>query len=208
MKKDEVNSQIPVTNTEMVEYVKIKSITLRVFFILLIVFVIIMLAVTGAIYLSFKNKDTISKGVHIKGIDVSGLTKDEAIDKVKSHLDEIMNETISLDYNNKQYYVEVEQIEAMFDIESAVDSALSIGRRGKVFSDISSYLVSNIGGIDIDPTLIYNNEALDTYIDDIQSRLPDQLEQYSYYIEDGHLIITSGKYGAVIYKEQLKEQGL
>ena len=145
MKKDEVNSQIPVTNTEMVEYVKIKSITLRVFFILLIVFVIIMLVVTGAIYLSFKNKDTISKGVHIKGIDVSGLTKDEAIDKVKSHLDEIMNETISLDYNNKQYYVEVEQIEAMFDIESAVDSALSIGRRGKVFSDISSYLVSNIG---------------------------------------------------------------
>ena len=205
MKKDEVNSQIPVTNTEMVEYVKIKSITLRVFFILLVVFIIIMLAVTGAIYLSFKNKDTISKGVHIKGIDVSGLTKDEAIDKVKSHLDEIMNETISLDYNNKQYYVEVEQIEAMFDIESAVDSALSIGRQGKVFSDISSYLVSNIGGIDIDPTLIYNNEALDTYIDDIQSRLPDQLEQYSYYIEDGHLIITSGKYGAVIYKDQLKD---
>ena len=138
MKKDEVNSQIPVTNTEMVEYVKIKSITLRVFFILLIVFVIIMLAVTGAIYLSFKNKDTISKGVHIKGIDVSGLTKDEAIDKVKSHLDEIMNETISLDYNNKQYYVEVEQIEAMFDTRIGIPNANTDKKERLVTDEINA----------------------------------------------------------------------
>ena len=205
MKKNESSTHIPLTNTELVEYTEAKSVTAKVFSILLIILILLLIIAIVTFYFIFKNKQTISKGVFIKDIDVSGLTKNEAIEKVQSHLKEIMNDSVTLDYGNIQYNVEVEQIEASFDIESAVDSALSIGRNGKIFSDMKSYLIANLGGVVIDPTLVYNEEALDQYIDEIQSRLPDQLEQYSYYIEDeNHLIITSGKYGAVIYKDQLK----
>ena len=206
MKKNESNPQIPLTNTEMVEYTKVKSVTIKVFSILMIIFLVATIIALVTFYFIINNKQTISNGVFIKDIDVSGLTKKEAIEKVQSHLDEIMNETVTLDYNNKQYYVEVEQIEATFDIESAVDTAFSIGRNGNIFSDAKSYIIANVGGIVIDPTLVYNEQALDQYIDDIQSRLPDQLQQYNYSIEDeSHLVITSGKYGAVIYKNQLKD---
>lgn len=197
--------QIRITNTELVEYVKSKSVTWKVFLIIFILFISIIVLSILLIHGHFKNKDVIANGIFIKNIDVSGLTRAEAIEKVNAGLDEIMNDTVILDYNNIQYYVEVEQIEASFDVESAIDKALSIGRDGNIFGDMKSYLIANVGGIVIDPTLIYNEEALDSYIDDIQSRLPDQLEQYSYYIEEqSHLIITSGKYGAVILKEQLK----
>lgn len=206
MKKNESNPHIPLTNTEMVEYTKVKSVTIKAFSIIMIIFLVLTIITLTTFYLIFSNKQTISNGVFIKDIDVSGLTKKEAIEKVQSHLDEIMNDTVTLDYNNKQYYVEVEQIEATFDIESAVDTAFSIGRNGNIFSDVKSYVIANVGGVVIDPTLVYNEEALNQYIEDIQSRLPDQLQQYNYSIEDeSHLIITSGKYGAVIYKEQLKE---
>ena len=128
MKKNESNPHIPLTNTEMVEYTKVKSVTIKVFSILMIIFLVATIIALVTFYFIINNKQTISNGVFIKDIDVSGLTKKEAIEKVQSHLDEIMNETVTLDYNNKQYYVEVEQIEATFDIESAVDTAFSIGR--------------------------------------------------------------------------------
>lgn len=207
MKNSEDNNpKVHITNTELIEYVKTKSIVAKVFCILLIIVIIGCISTLFIIHHIFQNKETISNGVYIKNIDVSGLTRSEAIDKVNQGLDEIMNDTVILGYNNNEYYVEVEQIEARFDVESAIDKALGIGRDGNLISDMKSYLIANVGGIIIDPTLVYNEKALDSYIDDIQSRLPDQLEQYSYYIEEqSHLIITSGKNGAVIYKDQLKE---
>ena len=53
--------------------------------------------------------------------------------------------------------------------------------------------------------LTYNDEALTRYLENIESNLPNQLEQSSYYIEDGELIITNGKNGAGIKYDDLKE---
>ena len=58
--------------------------------------------------------------------------------------------------------------------------------------------------IDVDPVLTYNKEALTSYLETIEAQLPDQLEQSSYYLEDGKVIITNGKNGARIYIEELE----
>ena len=59
--KNENNLQIKITNTELVEYIKTKSIVLKVFLILLICFAICLVSSIIVIHLNFKNKQTISK---------------------------------------------------------------------------------------------------------------------------------------------------
>ena len=41
--------------------------------------------------------------------------------------------------------------------------------------------------IDIDPILTYNQEELRDYLETTQARLPDQLEQSSYYVDEDNM---------------------
>ena len=60
--------------------------------------------------------------------------------------------------------------------------------------------------INIEPNFSYDEKALDDYLKDIETKLPDQLEQSSYYLEsDDELIITKGSIGTGIYIDDLKK---
>ena len=143
-------------------------------------------------YSNQQNSEKIQSGVFIKGVNVSGLTKDEAIALVENDLNLKMNDHIELVYKNSNYYVEVEQIEAKFDIEASVNFALNIAKTGNFFENIQQYINVLMANINIEPILTYNDEALTYYLETIEAYLPDQLEQAAYYVEDDELIITNG----------------
>lgn len=157
-------------------------------------------------YLNQQNSDKIQSGVFIKDVNVSGLTKNEAIALVNSELESKMNDHIELVYKNSNYYLEVEQIDAKFDIESSVDFALKIGKTGNFFENVWQYINVLMANINIEPVLIYNDELLTYYLETIESFIPDQLQQAGYYVEDDELIITNGVNGAGILYDELKKE--
>jgi len=63
-----------------------------------------------------------------------------------------------------------------------------------------------MANINIEPVLVYNDEALTNYLKNIEAFLPDQLEQAAYYVDDGQLIITNGVNGAGIVYDELKKE--
>lgn len=178
----------------------------------ILIYVIMVAIVIGIVFSSFiafyqnhLNSNVIQPGVYIKGTNVSGCTKEQAYKLVEEALAGQMNENIVLTYKNYNYNVAVEQIEAEFDIESSVNFAYNIGRNGSLLQNVKDYIAVLMTHIDIDPVLNYNKEALRQYIEDIETKLPDQLEQSSYYLEeDDKLIITNGVNGAGIYIEDLE----
>ena len=176
-----------------------------------LVFIILLAIVIGLVissilffYYNEQKSDKIQPGIFIKGINVSGLTKEEAYTLVKEELDKKMNGHMELLYKNNSYYLEVEQINAKFDIEEAVDIAFNFSKKNNIFHDIHEYIAILINNIDINPKLEYNDEALTDYLQTIETYLPDQLEQPDYYIEDENLYVTSGKIGAGIKIDELK----
>jgi len=166
----------------------------------------IFIAITIFFYSNIQNSETIQSGVFIKGINVSGLTKDEAIKIVDEKLKSQMDTPIELVYKNSNYYVELEQIDAKFDVESSVVFALNIAKSGNFFQDIQEYINVLMANINIEPVLTYNDEALTDYLNIIQNFLPDQLQQAAYYVDDGQLIITNGINGAGIKIDELKSE--
>lgn len=177
---------------------------INIYIIILAIFIGITIASLIVFYHIHIKKDTIQAGIFIKGINVSGLTKNEAKENVEEYLKKVMNDQITLKYNDNEYTVAVEQINAKFNVDLAVEYAYKIGRSKNIFKDVKDILNVMFAKVNIDPILEYNETELNKYIDYIQANLPDQLEQWGYYIEDGDLFITSGKNGAGIYKDELK----
>lgn len=180
--------------------------TILIYVILVAIFVGIIFASFFVFYNNHMNSDTIQAGVFIKGTNVSGLSKDEAKKAIKEALKNQMNEHIILKYKNYEYYVAIEQIEAEFDIDASVNFAYNIARNGSLIQNVKDYVAVLMTHIDIDPILKYDDYALQSYIEDIETKLPDQLEQSSFYLEDDdELVITNGKNGAGIYIDDLKK---
>ena len=178
---------------------------LQAFIILFIILVAILIIATFIFYVQIEKNDKIQPGVFIKGINVSGLTRDEAIALVNNELADDLDNHIELIYKNNSYYLELEQINAKFDIDSSVDYALNVAKNNGFFVNMNDYISIIINNIDIEPKLIYNEEALISYLETIETYLPDQLQQPYYYIEDDELIITNGVIGVGIEIEQLKK---
>lgn len=176
-----------------------------IYLILIIITIVVMICTALVFYYHHKNQETIQNGIFIKGIEVSSLTKQEAISKVEAGIQEQMGEHIILKYKNHEYYVEPEQFNTSFDIYSAVEYAYNIGRTGDIIQDIKDYSGVLFNNINIEPNLNYDKDALKFYLEGIQEQLPDQLEQSSYYVDGKDLIITAGKNGAVIYIEKLEK---
>lgn len=176
-----------------------------IYLVLVIVFICIVCSSMIIFYNLHKGKETIQSGIYVKGINISGLTKSSANRLLDQKLNQELNDHLTLKYKDEEYYAEIEQFEAQFNIDSVVDFAYSIGRTGNFLKDIKDSVVVLFCNINIEPELIYNKDELEDYIENIESQLPDQLEQSSYYIDDDSVIVTNGKNGARIYKDKLAQ---
>lgn len=201
----EARSEMP-SKSLMLDVIKKNIGIVKLFLIMFSICIGILIAGIIAFYMNSQNSNEIMAGIFIKDINVSGMTKEEAKTKVEEQLAAKMAENIVLQYNNYDFNMPIEQIEGKFNIDDAVNYAYNIGKTGKFFTDVRDYMSISINNINIDPVFEYNEEYLNEYIQSIQEKLPDQLRQWSYYIDDDDdLIIENGTIGAGIYKDDLKD---
>lgn len=168
---------------------------------------VVFLAVLVSIIFSLINLNNtkIMKGVSIKKIDVSGLTIEEAKQKLNEIVKLELEKNIELKYKDFEMTISPEQIEMDYDIESAVQEAYEVGRKENIILNNYDILNALLIKKNIEPKFSYNEEKMDELITDISKKLPDSVAESAYYIEDNYLIITKGHYGTVIKAESLKE---
>lgn len=143
-------------------------------------------------------KDTISQGIYISGVDVSGLSIKQAKDKVQKYYDEVLSKDIVLVHKDYETYIKPAEIELEFDISSSVNYAYSIGKNGNIFSDNYYVFDALINGVNIMPTYTLNSEVLKEILEKASAELLDAVIESSYYKDGNKLIITKGKDGYVI----------
>lgn len=152
------------------------------------------------------NNEKIFDNISIMGIDVSNMTREEANKAVKDVINAKISEELFLKKDDYETSLNANQINAVFDVENAVNQAYNIGRDGNIVTNNYGILWVTLFGKDIDCSLNYDEETLIEKIADISSKLPGAVVQSSYYIEDEELIIVKGKAGLTIKTDELKEQ--
>lgn len=183
---------------------RMKNSVLLIFIILFAIVLAIVVAAFVTFYMKFENGGRLASGIFIKGVNVSGMTKEEAKTAVTNYLKEHASDHVTFGFKNYEFDAEVEQFDANFDIDSAIETAYQIGRNKNVFGNVKDYISLLMNTIDITPSFVYNEGAMDDYIDFLEVSLPEQVEQPGYYLEDDQLIITTGSTGVGIQKEDLK----
>ena len=149
------------------------------------------------------NNSKIISGVKIEGIEVSGLSKDEARIKLETIYTEKVQKEIPIKYNEFESSINPTMIELKYNIDKAVDEAINVGRNNNIFVNNYNILFTLLGKRDINLEMSINEEAAKKVIQDIGANLPGIVIESSYYIEGENLIITKGKEGIQIDTEGL-----
>ena len=153
------------------------------------------------------NNSKIINGISVKNIDISNLSKEDAIDKLTEGLNKELIAEIDLYYNN-DYNVTLkpEQIEFIYDIAAAVEEAYNKGRTGDILIDNYTIIYATLFGKEFKINYSYNGELLNQFVEDIRAKLPGIVVEPTYYIENNKLFVTKGTDGIEIKKDELKSQ--
>lgn len=152
------------------------------------------------------NNDKIFSGVSISGIDVSGLSKEEAKAKMETLYSEKQAKEIDIKYQDYETTLNPTLMEVNYNIDKAIDEAYNIGRRENVFISNYDILFTLIGKKNVNVDMTLNEEVAKQIINDTSINLPGVLIESSYSIEDDELIITKGKAGVLIETDKLVEK--
>ncbi len=179
----------------------------KVFIIAIVMSIIIitLLVLSCVFAIINKNSDTIINGIKINGIEISGMTKDNAKQKINEEITKLLEEQVILKYKDYEIGLDTKQINAEFNVDEIVDKAYKVGRSNNIFSNNYEILKYKFKEDNMKLTLKINEESWNKLIENLNGNLPDGIEQSSYYIDNNKLIITKGKEGVVSNSEKLKE---
>ena len=177
---------------------KNKSDVLTIFAILCFIFVLLSLIIFGTFSFINLTSTKIANGVYIKGIDVSGLTKEDATKKISSYVSSSIPEEIKLKHNDFETSLSTSQLAIYFNTEEAVNMAYNIGKTGNIFQKNLEVLETLFSRVNINPGFSIDEEQLKKDLQDISAKLPDKVIESSCYIDGNSLIITKGKSGKSI----------
>ena len=198
--------QVNDNNTQIILKKKKSHKKYILFFISFAIVSLLFLTFSTIFALTASHSSTIINGVSIKNIDVSGLTKEQALEKLTSYFNEKLSQKITLKHNDYNIDVFANQFDVSFELQKAVDSAYLVGRSGNIFQNNYSVLGSMISGTNITPSFSYNEESVKTLVTEMESNFSDRLINSSYYVDGNDLVLVKGKDGVVINLDNFKKE--
>ena len=177
-----------------------------IFAIVIGVLLIIGLFVSTIFALINIGNENIANGVSIMGIDVAGLSKEEAKSKIESIYNGKKEKDITLKHEEYETTLSPVLMEVDYKIDEAVEKAYSIGKNSNIFVNNYNILFALISKKDISLEMTLNEEVTKQTIEDMNINLPDVVIESSYSVEEDELIITKGKAGIKVDTDTLLTQ--
>ncbi len=170
--------------------------------------IIIAILMIVSVFFSLINigNNKIYKNISVGGIEVSKKERQEAEEIIKKLYRQKQLNGILLKHNDFELNISFEQLGVNPEIEKSIEKAFGIGRVGNIFANNYAILFSNFFKKDVDINYNINEHNLEVCINDIESKLPDTKIDASYSVEGDELIISKGKQGVLINKDELKKE--
>lgn len=174
---------------------------------IIIVSVILLLGIFSTIFaLINMGNDKLIKGIKIDQIDVSNMTKEEAKNKLEEFYSQKEENEIYLTYGEFESTITYKALEVQYQIDEAIKQAYEVGKSGNLITDNFDILNVWTKGRKIDLNVIIDEEMIEQVAQNINNGIEGAVVQPSYYIENQKLIITSGKKGLRVEKNELSKK--
>ena len=123
----EDENQLVISDSDNNKRIQFRGVVIVISLIIILLICVCFLTIYSVINYTDKK---IKKGVFIEGIDVSGLTIDDAKNKVQTEFLDKLENTIYFQYGENLYSLALEQIDAKYKLDDAVQKAYNVGRDG------------------------------------------------------------------------------
>lgn len=146
--------------------------------------------------------NTIQPNMSISGIDVSGLTRYEALNRLKNIYEEKIDEAfILLKFENKEWKIGYKDLDYSYNIEEAVDKAYSVGHSGDVFKRLAETVNARLKPHSFEVESKYNTEPIYKLIDKIAGEINQDVIDATIKYKGKGFEITDERVGRILNKE-------
>lgn len=174
----------------------------------LIVAAITIIMLIGAVFwycLHLLNSQSgIFNGVTIAGVDVSGLTRDEAVKRLEAQMDTVEdNLTFDVVAGEYRYTISPIDLGLTYDTGSAAAKAYNYGRNGGFFDNIRAVYNAKTVGYNVNFDYTYDTSRIDAIAQRIAQELSTESTETKIDVGEEEITITMGKPGMTITPEEV-----
>ncbi len=178
-----------------------KKISFRTAFNVLAVLIIL---AAGAILDSYyQNK--VWAGVSVGGQDLNGLTKDQALEKINSEINNKYGDGALLTYQDKVYRTKLDELGIEIKTENSVEKAFLIGHQENLFERIKERWLTLNNKKNIPLSFSFDENKLENYLKNNLAELEIQPINAGFDFIDDDFKLTDSKEGILINREKLKD---
>ena len=170
--------------------------------------VILMLFFISIMYFTSESLNKgIYRGIRVEDVDVSNLSKEEAIKKVKASTDErINNKNIGFYYEDKDLPIPLKDFGYSLDIGTAVDKAYNLGRSEGLINNYFDILSSLIFKKNIMAESSFDDTKEDAVLTNLAREIHKKpVDAYPIFNEDGTISIAKSETGRYLDLTEAKE---
>ena len=177
-----------------------KKIILIICVIVFIIFISIIFSIVNI------GNNKIYPNIEVQGVSVYGKEQEEANTELNKKYNEKKINGIKLVQGDYETTISFDQLGVSADIGTAVTEAYSIGRSGNIITNNYNILLRYFIPKNIEIEFSFDENSINNAIEDVESKLPNVVVENDYYIDGDKLVITKGKDGVVINKDELKQK--
>ena len=148
------------------------------------------------------NNTKIMRGIKVNGVDISNLSKQEAVNLLNNTINNTDENKITIYRNGITDELQLEDIDGKFDVESAVDEAYKIGREGNIVKCNYDILLTQVLKKSLNANFNYEEELLEKKLEKTSLKMPDVALNSSYVIDGDKLIVKNSTDGYKIKKDE------
>jgi len=175
-------------------------------FILLASLLMLLIFGSVAVYaVDAAQEDTIAEGVTVAGIDVGGMTTEEARDAVAQHVEEPLARPLAVEYGKKKYKLTAKQAGARADVDGMVDQAVEKSRNGNIVSRVSRSITGGKVDAEIPVSVEYDQEAVEKLVKRVERGVERKATDAEVDFTGGGLRKVRGKPGVTLRTAALRE---
>ena len=147
--------------------------------------------------------NVIAKNIFIEGIDVSNLTKEEAINYVNENV--ILGE-LQLNYNGETNVISPDEIDLKYNTSEVVEKAYHYTKTDSYFENVKRFFDLNKNSKNLEIKSLYNENKLSEKIQNISDSINVDMKNAKVYISDsGNISVSSATIGKELDIASTKE---
>lgn len=169
--------------------------------------VVLVLAAVGAAYAyDSSHKDEIAEGITIGGVDVGGLTAEQAEAKLQHQLLDPLRATMQVRFDGDSWKLEGRELEVHADLGPAISEALDRSREGGFPGRLVRYVSGEEVEESIEPQLRYSAPAINRFVRRVADEIDREPQSASVDPSGDSLQVVSGHQGRKLRDNLLTDQ--